>query len=189
MTYIFLGVVFLQFALICGSGFIIFYYGVRLLSRAHFDVPFLETPRQYLPVIADALDIQRGDVVYDLGSGDGRVILYLADRFPEARFVGVERNPFLFLLSRFRARGISNAVVVRANFFNLDFTNATKIYGYLETRPLNELYSRGKLHGVRLVSRAFLIQSETPTSSIRLSERDGAHGEHMLHIYNLATTS
>src|SRR5882757_205857 len=83
-----------QVALFCA----LVVYNLRGLAKsisAYYDVPYVPTPHELLPIIADALDIQPRDVVYDLGCGDGRLLFYCARRFPNARFVGVERNPLL----------------------------------------------------------------------------------------------
>src|SRR4051812_24881721 len=62
-----------------------------------FDVPFVRTPSRYFEKIERALEIQRGDVVYELGSGDGRLLLFLGRRYKDNQFVGIELNPILYL--------------------------------------------------------------------------------------------
>lgn len=184
MVILLIAVILAQIALIIGAAVFIFKYATLGLSEG-YDVPLIETPYEYLPKIAEALQIQPRDIVYDLGSGDGRVIRYLAARFPGAQFVGIERNPLLAAYSRVRSWKVPNATFVPADFFKIDFADATRIYAYLMTAPLNELHKRGKLKHVRLVSRAFRLHGRPADATIEMSKTPGVHGEHLLHVYEL----
>ena len=155
-----------------------------------YDSPFLETPSALLPRIAEALAIQPGDVVYDLGCGDGRLLLYCAKVEPRARYVGVERNSLLFAYAHFKkwtAGNPKNIEFRRQDLFQIDVHDASKIYTYLLTKTVNSFFSSAEKHlkGVRLVSRAFQLNGKIPNSTVRLSQKVGFHGEHMLYIYEL----
>lgn len=152
------------------------------------DVPYVPTPKRYYPRIVEALQLKNGDVMYDLGCGSGQFILYCADRFPHIRFVGIERNYFIYLQARFRAwraRNPHNVEFRRENFFTAGFSDATKIYGYLLKRINDKLFPPGSHGGVRYASRAFLIEGRTPVETIELSPHKGFHNEHLLHVYEL----
>jgi hypothetical protein len=78
-------------------------------------------------------DVQLDDVVYDMGSGDGRTILMAMREF-HATSVGIELNPFWVFwtrvnVDRFRLSGQVN--VVWGNFFNQDLSNADIVTLYL----------------------------------------------------------
>ena len=176
-----------QIALLIALGaFIIQHAGYAYSSG--LDVPFVPTPKKYYPAIVEALQIEPGDVVYDLGSGSGIFLVHCAKLFPQTRFIGIERNPFLHMQSQWRKRSAGNPANLefrRENFFTADMRDATKMYGYLLSRINTALFPHGTQRGVRYVSRAFLIEGRTPVATIELSPRKGFHGEHLLHVYEL----
>jgi SAM-dependent methyltransferase len=177
-------IIVLQLLLIALATLFIFKYATFGISQG-YDVPFVETPSKYLTEITEALHIGPGDIVYDLGSGDGRVVLHLARQFPEVKVVGIERNPLLCAYSNIKARRLANATFVRADIFDTDFSDATRIYAYLMTKPLNDLYTQNKFAKVRLVSRAFKLAGRNADAIVELTKKPGVHGEHLLHVYDL----
>jgi SAM-dependent methyltransferase len=66
------------------------------------DVPFVTTPHDVVAAMLDLAEVSEGDTLYDLGSGDGRVLLAAARR--GARAVGIEIDPELARQSREAAR-------------------------------------------------------------------------------------
>src|ERR1700685_2741180 len=98
------------------------------------DAPFVPTPRRYAIELNRALMYSPHDVVYELGSGDGRLLLVCAMFQSEAKFIGIERNPILHVTALVRKRFSGNPSNVEfrwQNFFDADLRDATKIYAYL----------------------------------------------------------
>ena len=97
------------------------------------------------------------DLVYELGSGGGLVLITAAKQFG-ARGVGVEIDPIRYFISKFRARleKVSGKVIFkRGNLFNEDLTPATVIFVYLVPKTLNRLIPKLKKElkrGTRIVS-------------------------------------
>src|SRR3989344_9572740 len=75
---------------------------IRMLIFGRPDAPPAPTPRRAIFHIAEALAVRPGDIGYDLGSGDGRVLLQCAKLEPSARFVGIERSLLLHYLAPLR---------------------------------------------------------------------------------------
>jgi trans-aconitate methyltransferase len=126
-------------------------------------------------------------VLYDLGCGDGKVLRFLSDIFPEAEYIGVERNLFPFYLGLFR-KTISRKkfLILNKNFFNLDFVNATHIFVYLHPDILVSLssYLDKKLSsGTRLVSLDYPFPNHNPAEIIKLKNNSSKLGKR-LYIYN-----
>jgi len=102
------------------------------------DVIHLPTPPAAVEGILDMTGVGPDDVVYDLGSGDGRIVIAAARRGATA--TGVEIDPELIDLSRRKARaaGVENRTrFVRADLFRFDFSDASVVTLYLSER-LNE---------------------------------------------------
>ena len=83
--------------------------------------------------IAKLADMKEGSVVYDLGSGFGKIVAYLAQNLG-AKCVGVEIDPFKCWWSRMiiRQKGLSERVrIVRSNLFDVDVSEADVVYIFL----------------------------------------------------------
>ena len=101
--------------------------------------------------------VTKKDVIYDLGSGDGRVLILAAKEFG-ARGVGIEIDPLRFFVSSLllRSSGISDKVkIIRKNFFDVDISDASVIFVYLVPKALGRLlpkFKRELKRGTRIVS-------------------------------------
>ncbi|HET8578753.1 MAG TPA: class I SAM-dependent methyltransferase [Methylomirabilota bacterium] len=124
------------------------------------EVPYVVTPPQVVDGMLRLAGVGREDVVYDLGSGDGRIVIAAARDFG-ARGVGIEIDPRLVAQSSRTAQraGLSERVrFVQQDLFATDLHPATVVTLYL-TRELN-LRLRPKLlqelrPGARVVSHHF----------------------------------
>lgn len=157
----------------------------RIVKANGRATPYVPTRPRYFVTIARALDIRDGDVVYDLGSGDGRFLIYCARHYPQATFVGIERGRVLFLQARLRyllAGTPPNLIFRCADIATSDFRDATRIYAYLFPRILGDLFAAPPPR-VRVVTRAFQISHVIPSTSIELTKHSGLHNQHLLYVY------
>jgi SAM-dependent methyltransferase len=129
------------------------------------DVIFLPTPQEVVSAMLDLAKVTDKDIVYDLGSGDGRTPITAAKEHG-ARGVGVEFNPKLVALSRQNAEkaGVADKVkFINADLFQTDISEATVVTLYLlsslNQRLLPKLRSELK-PGTRIVSHAFSMGEE-----------------------------
>ncbi len=176
------------FAQMCLLVWIIGFLRQSILVKIYGDAPFLPTPYDALATIAKSLEIEARDVVYELGSGDGRFLIYCARQEPSAQYVGIERNVALVFWARVRtyfSGNPKNVQFLRKNIHEVDLTNATKIYAYLLGPVMDKLLPtfQREFRG-RLASRAFVFREKQATSVVTLSEKKGRFGEHLLHVYD-----
>lgn len=104
-------------------------------------VPILMTPRKVVSEIVKKMELKKGDTLYDLGSGDMRVLLESCKEQPEVKCVGYEISPILNLLARlklYKSRW-KNVQLKSESFFKADLSRADKIYCYLNERALGAL--------------------------------------------------
>jgi SAM-dependent methyltransferase len=138
------------------------------------DVIWLPTPEALVERMLAMAQVGPGDVVYDLGSGDGRLVIAAARR--GARAVGVEFNPDLVALSerRARAEGVAGkARFVRGDIFETDFSEATVVTLYL-LPSLNTRLRPTILRmrpGTRVASHAFGMEDWEPDETSRAEGR------------------
>jgi SAM-dependent methyltransferase len=129
------------------------------------DVIFLPTPPEVVSAMLDLAKVTASDVVYDLGSGDGRTPIAAAKEHG-ARGVGVEFNPKLVALSRQNAEkaGVADRVrFINADLFETDLSEASVVtlylLGSLNQKLLPKLRRELK-PGSRIVSHAFTMGDE-----------------------------
>jgi SAM-dependent methyltransferase len=139
------------------------------------DVPFLESPEYVVEAMLDLAAVDEHDVVYDLGSGDGRIVIAAAMRM--ARGVGIEFDPDLVRLSDQRAReaGVEDRVrFIEGDLFEADFSEATVVAIFLYpdvNRKLRPLLSQQLAPGTRVVSHRYEIDGWEPVERIKVGGR------------------
>ena len=139
------------------------------------DVIFVPTPNQVVNAMLRLAKVTREDVVYDLGCGDGRIVITAAQQYG-ARAVGIDIDPERVkeATANVRKAGVADRVkIIRGDLFEADISPATVVTLYLLT-DLN-LKLRPKLHrelkpGTRVVSHAFAMGDWQPE---RREEVDG----------------
>ncbi len=134
--------------------------------------PWVPTKFKMIHKMLDLAEIQPDELVYELGCGDGRIAVIAARKY-QARVVGIELNPLLWLwcqlvITIFGLR--SRVKVILGNFYKQDLHDAGVVVCYLLPNTNKEL--EGKLlrelrPGTRVISNTFLFYQ------VRLAKRDG----------------
>ncbi|MCS7293551.1 MAG: 50S ribosomal protein L11 methyltransferase [Gloeomargarita sp. SKYBB_i_bin120] len=124
------------------------------------DVPYVPTPQPVVDAMLKLANVNSEDVLVDLGSGDGRIVISAVKDHGVKRAVGIEIDPALVAESRrnIEAAGIADrAEIIQQNLFDADLSKYTVITMYL--LPSVNLRLRPKLlrlrPGTRIVSHAF----------------------------------
>jgi SAM-dependent methyltransferase len=124
------------------------------------DVGYVPTAREAVDAMLRLAQVKKGDVVYDLGCGDGRIVIAAAARFG-ARGVGIEIDPELVARARENARRARVEHLVRfeqGDIFKADIREATVVTLYLLTmlnQKLRPKLLRELRPGTRIVSNTF----------------------------------
>jgi precorrin-6B methylase 2 len=135
------------------------------------DAVFLPTPRDVVTAMLRMARVGPGDVVYDLGSGDGRIVIAAVKEFGAARGVGVDLDETRNIEARENARraGVEKRVTfVTQNLYDTDLRPATVVTLYmgalvnLKLRPTLQMQLKP---GARVVSQAFDMGDWTPTET------------------------
>jgi SAM-dependent methyltransferase len=139
------------------------------------DIGFAPTPYVVAEAMLKLARVGPADVVYDLGSGDGRIV-NLAARLYGARGVGIELQPSLVALSRRAAveGGVSDKVTfIEGDLFTADISNATVVTLYLwpaVNRALEAKLKRELRPGTRIVSHSFDIGGWIPEQTVQTQD-------------------
>jgi SAM-dependent methyltransferase len=137
------------------------------------EVPFVPTPYEVVHAMLELGAVAKDDVVYDLGSGDGRIVIAAARDFG-ARGVGIEIDPRLVAESLRWARraGVAERVrFVQQDFFQTDLSPATVVTLFL-SREVNARLRPKLLRelraGARIVSHRHDLGDWAPERQLRL---------------------
>jgi predicted RNA methylase len=135
------------------------------------DIYFVGTRYAVADQMLKFAGVGKDDVVYDLGSGDGRILILAAQKY-DARGVGVEIDPKLVATSRQLASdgGVADKVtILEGDLFTADIANATVVTLYLSTSINRELEPKLRKElrpGTRIVSHQFAIGAWPPDQKL-----------------------
>lgn len=126
--------------------------------------PYVPTPQTIVDRMLELAEVRGDDVVYDLGSGDGRLVIDAARRYG-ARGVGVEREAHLVDLSRAsaaKAQVADRVEFTQGDLFDADLRGATVVTLYLLPRLLEKLAPKLRAElapGARIVSHDYPLDT------------------------------
>ncbi|CAN5531744.1 hypothetical protein BH11PLA2_BH11PLA2_39180 [soil metagenome] len=168
--------------LAAGAWYAVFDY---LIDFRNPDVPFVVTPHDVVDEMLNLAEAKPGDMLVDLGSGDGRVLIAAGKRGITSR--GIEIDPEWADKSRvlIAEAGLSDkAKVVRGDIFRENFKDATVVTMFLKVdlnarlRPqIDQLKP-----GTRIVSHMWSMPGATPVKTIDVKSPADGH-EHRVHLW------
>jgi SAM-dependent methyltransferase len=143
------------------------------------DVPFVPTPFKIVDKMLELAEVHKGDVVYDLGCGDGRILVAAAKQYG-AKGVGYDIDPERIRdsIENVKVNDVEKLVTIKqADIFTLDLSGASVITLYL-TPELNVklIPQLQKLKpGCRIVSHAFDMRGIKPKKVVSVPLSGGVH--------------
>jgi hypothetical protein len=145
---------------------------ISVLWTGFFGAPWVPTPMEAVHKMLRLARIKPDDLVYDLGCGDGRLIVTAVTQY-KARGVGIEVDPLRYLYCQvvISLLGIRDRTkIIYGNFFKRDLHSADVITCYLlpdTNKKLEEKLLRELQPGTRVVSYTFLFDQ------VKMAEKDG----------------
>jgi cyclopropane fatty-acyl-phospholipid synthase-like methyltransferase len=158
------------------------------------EIPFVPTAIDVVDKMLELAEIKKGDIVYDLGSGDGRIVIRAAKKYG-VRAVGIEADSTLIAKARnaAKAENVSHLVEFRAeDALKTDLSPATIVTLYMlpwfneAMKPSFEKYLKP---GSRIVAHDFGIEGWEPDKTIKLAEPEiktgGRKHYHVLYLWRI----
>lgn len=155
-----------------------FYFKFYLFSLAIFSIMFLifliphiygatwfPSERAVVKKMVDMANVKSGDIVYDLGSGDGRILIETYRRKKGVKLIGVEISPFAIMVSKLLLHilGLKDKIEIRRqNIFDTNLKDADVIFVFLSQRANNRLEKKFKKElkrGTRIVSHLWKFKN------------------------------
>lgn len=163
---------------------------VTVAVHFFFLVPYVPTKKRVVAVMVKAARLKPQETVFDLGCGDGRLLLE-AERFAKTRrtqirAVGFEIAPLVFALAWLR-KIIKNSTIRLKfqSFFSADLRPANVIFCYLLPNVMPRLAAKIKKEcrkGTRIISNTFHIPGLKPS---KIFTKDPANGLPTIYVYQL----
>ncbi len=153
----------------------------------NYTEPYVPTPEDIIPTMLSLASVKPGESVFDLGSGDARIVVAAARDF-HARAVGVETRKRLVKASRRRIRelGLSKqAKITRRNFKKVSLRKVDVLATYLSSYTLNLLTPKliKELRpGARIVNFDYPIPDWRAAKEIEVTPK-GWKKPHSIYLY------
>jgi precorrin-6B methylase 2 len=149
------------------------------------DVIYVPTPQVVVDKMLELAEVKKGDVVYDLGCGDGRIVVTAAKKYG-CKAIGFDIDPDRIKESRenVKKNGVGDLVEIKQeDIFTLDLSRANVIALYLlPSLNVKLIPQLEKLKpGSRIVSHSFDMRGVKPTKSIKVRDDNGDN--HRLYLW------
>ena len=158
------------------------------------EIPFLPTPIEVVDRMLELAEVKKADILYDLGSGDGRIVIRAAKKYG-ARGVGIDVDPTLIDRARksAQAEGVSHLVEFRAeDAFKTDLSQPTVVTLYMLpwfSEAMKPNFQKYLKPGARIVAHDFSIDGWPPVKTEKLPEieyrSDGYKHQHVLYLWKI----
>lgn len=156
------------------------------------DIEYVPTPQNVVDKMIEASKIKKGDVLYDLGCGDGRIVIAAAKRFG-VKAIGFDIDPKRVAESRDNVKraGVSDLVTIeQKDIFTVDLSPASVVTLYLlpelNVRLIPQLETLKP--GSRIVSHDFDMEGVEPDTTWTLIARDHREPKNREHYVYLFST-
>ncbi len=148
--------------------------------------PYVASPARVIDRMLDLANIRPGETVFDLGCGDGRILIAAVEKY-KAKAVGIEISPKLAAEARthIKKAGLTgSAQVIQGDLLQADLSGADVVTIYLTTSLNSELRPRLEKFlkpGARVVSHDYAVPGWKPTQTVQADGRQ----KHLIYLYEM----
>ena len=167
---------------------------IAISAEYREEIPFVPTPIEVVDKMLELAEVKKGDVIYDLGSGDGRIVIRAAKKYG-ARAVGIEMDSMLLVKARndAKAAGVSHLVKFRSeDALNANISQATVVTLYMLpwfNEAMKPSFKKYLKPGARIVAHDFGIDGWKPDETVKLPEFElkpgGYKHQHTLYLWKI----
>ena len=149
------------------------------------DVIFVPTPQEVVDKMLELAEVKKDDVVYDLGCGDGRIVVTAAKKYG-VKAIGFDIDPQRIKESKenVEKNGVGKLVTIKQkDIFKLDLSKANVVTLYLlPSLNVKLMPQLEKLKpGSRIVSHAFDMKGAKPKKVVKVQTKE--EGEHTVYLW------
>ena len=161
--------------------------GAVLAQEPEKLAPYYPTPEKIVELMLKLGELKPGEKMFDLGSGDGRIVIMAAGKF-RADATGVEFDDDLWRQSAARIKSLgleSRARIIHGDLMKQDYSSASLLTVYLlpgSNDKLRPILEKQLKKGTRIVAHDFEFSEWTPETT-KYIEDDGEGRSHTLYLY------
>ena len=158
------------------------------------EIPFIPTPIEVIDRMLELAEVKKGDVIYDLGSGDGRIVIRAAKKYG-VHAVGIEMDGWLLDKARkaAKAEGVSHLVEFRSeDALKADISRATVVTLYMLpwfNEAMKPNFKKMLKPGARIVAHDFGIEGWEPDKTEKLPgfelKAEGHKHQHVIYLWRI----
>jgi ubiquinone/menaquinone biosynthesis C-methylase UbiE len=176
----------------------IFAFGLLLIIVVSFTMaflyaviyaPFVPTPYKIVKLMLQSADIKKGDNIYDVGCGDGRIAIEACKKGATATGIEIAIPVYILALLNVRFQK-SPAKILRKNFMKVPINDATHIFCYLWPRLMNALkekFTRELKPGSKIISYSFPIKDWKPIKTVKTQVDKDKH--FLIYVYEMGISN
>jgi len=152
---------------------------VIVITLVHFlltgNTPPLVTPNHTRKNFWKLLTLMKNSVFYDIGCGNGGLLINVSERFPETKCVGIESSIILYTISKVRVFLLrrENIEIKSGDFLNEDISDATHLYMWIFVRDMDRLlekFSAELKKGAKVYSLGFTFTDKKPKEIVKVGK-------------------
>jgi SAM-dependent methyltransferase len=148
---------------------IILLWQISNFISVFFGCPYVKTKKDTVRKVLKLAAIKKGDIFYDLGSGNGDVLIEASKL--GAKCIGYEISPYYYIVSKLRTMRFKNIDVRFQNINDIDLQKADIVYVYLIPKFLKKLspkFQRELKPGAKIISIGFPIKNSTFSARVKM---------------------
>lgn len=147
------------------ASLLIFFFLLWFFYTGFLGAEFYPTTRRKMQKMLEYSSLKKTDIVYDLGCGDGRLVVAASRKCKEA--VGIEIDPLRFLISwaKIKLLRLKNAKIIFGDLFRQDLKDADVVFLFLRQKTndrLRKKFEKELKKGTRIVSHYWIFHGWKP---------------------------
>lgn len=152
--------------------------------------PYVNSPQRAVDRMLEMAGLKSGETLYDLGAGDGRIVIAAVQRFAGVKAVGIELSEKLVQTANERIAKLGlqdRAKIVQGDLLQANLGSADVVVMYLQTNSNEEIRPRLEKSlkpGARVVSYSFAV----PGWKASRVDRTDEHAGHLIYLYEMPPT-
>lgn len=166
------------FLIIFSLIFLFILFSLMLISLRNSilkEAPFVPSSQKEIEKMIEIADLKEKNlIVYDLGCGDGRLIIKIAKKY-NLKAIGIEKSFILFLLAKIKNFfSHSGAKIINADIKDIDLSKADVIFCYLwpeQMKKLKKKFEKELKNGARIISLSFPINNWRPEKTLKVNSK------------------
>jgi methylase of polypeptide subunit release factors len=157
-------------------------FGLIFLPTFWTRVPYYPSSEKVYALIAAELPVNQAFRFLDLGCGDAKLLSFLSEQFPLAKFEGVDLSPTAIAAAKINTHKNKNVSISFSDYWNKNFSDYDFIYAFLSPTPMEDVEHKSKAEMKKestLLVNSFSLPNLKATKEIQIDHKN----QSLLYVY------